>query len=157
MADTETKARSNELYEADFFAWTQEQARLLRERRFDDLDLDNLVDEVESVGSSEKREIRNRLKVLLAHLLKWKFQPGMRGNSWRRTIREQRDSLADIIESSPSLRSYLLKAVHTAYVGATVAASEETGLAIGIFPEENPFSPDEMLDLEFFPEDPANE
>ena len=157
MSDTETRARRNELYDTDFYAWTQEQARLLREHRFDDLDLDNLVDEVESVGSSEKREIRNRLKVLLAHLLKWKFQPGFRGNSWRRTIREQREFIADIVESSPSLRNYVSKSMHGAYSGAMVAASEETGLAIGIFPDECPFSADEVLDLEFFPEDRPNE
>jgi Domain of unknown function DUF29 len=153
MSDTKTKAPPNPLYETDFYAWTQEQARLLRERRWDDLDLENLVDEVESVGSSEKREIRNRLKVLFTHLLKWKFQPGLRGNSWRRTIREQREVIADIVASSPSLRSYLSHAVRAAYIGATVSASEETGLAIGIFPKECPFSTAEMLDLEFFPED----
>jgi hypothetical protein len=157
MSDTKTKTRPNELYETDFYAWTQEQARLLRERRFDDLDLDNLVDEVESVGSSEKREIRNRLKVLLTHLLKWKFQPGRRGNSWRRTIWEQREVLADILASSPSLQNYLGHAMGAAYRGATVAASEESGLAIGIFPEECPFSSIETLDMEFFPEDPRNE
>ena len=93
----------NDLYESDFFEWTQVQARVLRERRWDDLDLENLIDEVESVGSSEKREIRNRLKILLAHLLKWKFQPRFRGPSWRRTIREQREQLAEIIGASPSL------------------------------------------------------
>ena len=157
MSDTETRARRNELYETDFYAWTREQARLLRERRFDDLDLDNLVDEVESVGSSEKREIRNRLKVLLAHLLKWKFQPGFRGNSWRKTIREQRETIADILESSPSLRDYVSKSMQAAFIGATVAASEETGLMIGIFPDECPFSVDEALDAEFFPEDRAKE
>ena len=70
MQKTAVKPPSNDLYETDFYAWTQEQARLLRERRWADLDLDNLVDEVESVGSSEKREIRRRMKVLLAHLLK---------------------------------------------------------------------------------------
>src|SRR5215472_3881568 len=106
MPDSDTKTRANSLYERDFFTWTQEQARLLRERRFDDLDLDNLVDEVESVGSSEKHEIRRRLKVLLTHLLKWKFQPGLRGMSWRRTIRQQREAIAEIIETSPSLRAY---------------------------------------------------
>jgi len=157
MTDTETKARPNSLYESDFFTWTQEQARLLRERRFHDLDLDNLVDEVESVGSSEKREIRRRLKVLLTHLLKWKFQPRFRGTSWRSTIRKQRESIAEIVEGSPSLHTYPLKVMRTAYTGATVSASEETGLAIGIFPEECPFSMLETLDMEFFPEDPQNE
>src|SRR5215831_119250 len=98
MPETDTKARSNSLYESDFFSWTQEQARLLRERRFDELDLENLVDEVQSIGSSEKREIRERLKTLLTHLLKWKFQPGFRGNSWHSTIFEQRWTIADILE-----------------------------------------------------------
>jgi hypothetical protein len=153
MSDAQTKSHRNQLYEADFYAWTQEQARLLRERRFDDLDLDNLVDEVQSVGSSEKREIRRRLRILLTHLLKWKFQPGMRGNSWRRTIREQRESIAEIVEESPSLRSYVLDAMRAAYTGATVASSEETGLAIGIFPPECPFDAEKVLDLAFFPED----
>jgi hypothetical protein len=157
MSDTETTARGNELYETDFYAWTQEQARLLRERRFDDLDLDNLVDEVESVGSSEKREIRSRLKALLTHLLRWKFQPGFRGNSWRRTIREQREIITEILESSPSLRDHVSKSMHAAFIGATVAASEETGLMIGIFPDECPFSVDEAIDIEFFPEDRPNE
>jgi hypothetical protein len=157
MPETDTKARSNSLYESDFFTWTQEQARLLRERRFDDLDLENLVDEVASVGSSEKHEIRRRLKVLLTHLLKWKFQSGLRGTSWRRTIREQRESIAEIVETSPSLASYPSRVIRGPYAGATVAASEETGLAIGIFPEECPFSVNEILDPEFFPEDPANE
>jgi hypothetical protein len=157
MADTKTNARPNEPYDSDFYVWTQEQARLLRERRFDDLDLENLVDEVESVGGSEKREIRNRLKVLLTHLLKWKFQPGRRGSSWRRTIDEQRETLADIVQASPSLRGYLLEKMNLAYIGATVAASEETGLVIGIFPDECPFSVDQTLDPAFFPEDPRNE
>ncbi|HEY7242267.1 MAG TPA: DUF29 domain-containing protein [Xanthobacteraceae bacterium] len=153
MSDTHTKTHRNQLYDTDFYAWTQEQAQLLRERRFDDLDLDNLVDEVQSVGSSEKREIRRRLRILLTHLLKWKLQPGMRGNSWRRTIREQREAIAEIVQGSPSLQSYVLDAVHAAYIAATVAASEETGLAIGIFPEECPFDPHNVLGLEFFPED----
>jgi len=157
MPDSDTKTRANSLYERDFFSWTQEQARLLRERRFDDLDLDNLVDEVESVGGSEKRELRNRMEVLLTHLLKWKFQPRFRGPSWRRTIRQQRDSIAQIVEDSPSLRAYPSRVMSTAYTGATVSASEETGLAAGIFPEQCPFLLDEILDSHFFPEDPANE
>jgi hypothetical protein len=157
MPESETKPRPNELYEADFYAWTQQQAQLLRERRFDDLDLDNLVDEVESVGRSEKHEIRRRLKVLLTHLLKWKFQPRFRGISWRRTIRQQRETIAEIVEASPSLRGYPSQVMRAAYTGATLSASEEIGLAIGIFPEACPFSIIEVLDLEFFPEDPANE
>jgi uncharacterized protein DUF29 len=153
MSDTETKARPNELYESDFYAWTQEQARLLRERRFDDLDLDNLVDEVESVGSSEKREIRNRLVILMGHLLKWKFQPGGRGSSWTSTIVEQRQQILDILTTSPSLQKYQRDQVARMYGSARLLAAKETGIAFGVFPEECPFEAGEVLDLEFFPED----
>src|SRR4051794_17869997 len=100
MSGTASKLQSNTLYESDFYAWTQEQARLLREQRWGDLDLENLVDEVESVGGSEKREIRNRLVGLIAHLLKWKYQPGRRGASWRKTISEHRRQLSDVVETS---------------------------------------------------------
>jgi hypothetical protein len=153
MSDTATKPPPNDLYEADFYAWTQEQARLLRERRWDDLDLENLVDEVGSVGSSEKREIRRRLAVLIAHLLKWKFQPGRRGTSWRTTISQQRDQLQEIINASPSLRDYVMYQVRERYLGGVLKASEESGIAIGLFPKECPFTPEQVLDLEFFPED----
>src|SRR3954471_24657596 len=106
MSDTATKPPPNDLYEADFYAWTQEQARLLRERRWNDLDLENLIDEVESVGRSDKRQIESRLEVLIAHLLKWKFQPGRRGDSWLDTIFEQRGRLQTLIQDSPSLRAF---------------------------------------------------
>jgi hypothetical protein len=150
---TATKPPQNTLYETDFYAWTQEQARVLRERRWDDLDLENLVDEVASVGGSEKREIRNRLTILLAHLLKWKHQPGLRGASWRSTIFEQRDQLADIVRDSPSLREFLLQQVNDRYLGGRLLAAKETGIAFGLFPEECPFTPEQVLDPEFFPED----
>jgi hypothetical protein len=147
------KASPDELYKTDFYVWTQEQARLLRKRRFDALDLDNLVDEVQSVGSSEKREIRDRLRTLLVQLLKWKFQLGLRCSGWRTTIWEQRYNITEIIQGSPSLRSYVPQTMHLAYIGATLAASQDTGLAIGIFPPECPFEANEVLDLAFFPED----
>jgi hypothetical protein len=153
MSGTQTKAPPNPLYETDFFAWTQEQARLLRERRFDDLDLDNLVDEVESVGASEKREIRNRLTQLLAHLLKWKYQPGLRGSSWTETLFEQRGQLVDTLEASPSLRRYFVEQVEPRYLSGRLLAAKQTGIAFGLFPEECPFTAEQVLDLNYFPED----
>lgn len=153
MAELAEPRQKNSLYDADFFEWTQEQARLLRERRFDDLDLENLIDEVESVGSSEKREIRNRLTILIAHLLKWKFQPGRRGDSWRDTIDEQRRTLLDIVETSPSLRSYLRERAADMYRGGRLEAAKETLIAYGVFPNEPPFTPEQVLDPDFFPED----
>ena len=153
MADQAEAVRLNELYETDFYEWTQEQARLLRERRFADLDLENLIDEVESVGSSEKREIRNRLTVLITHLLKWKYQPGRRADSWRDTIDEQRRMLLDIVETSPSLRSYLRERAARTYPSGRLAAAKETLIAYGVFPRESPFTPEEVLDPDFYPED----
>jgi hypothetical protein len=153
MSDTATKPPPNDLYEADFYAWTQEQARLLRERRWNDLDLENLVDEVESVGGSEKREIRNRLAVLLGHLLKWKYQPGHRATGWTGTIFEQRHQIDDILRTSPSLRNFFVKQVAKQYLSGRLLASKETGIAYGLFPDECPFTPEQVLDLEFFPED----
>lgn len=153
MSDTATKPPPNELYETDFYAWTQEQARLLRQRRWADLDLDNLIDEVESVGGSEKREIGSRLTVLLAHLLKWKYQPGHRGGSWIGTIFEQRGQLGAIIRTSPRLRAYYEAQVHERFLSGRLEAAKETGIAFGLFPEECPWTSDQVLDLEFWPED----
>ena len=157
MSDTASKARSNVLYETDFYTWTQEQAQLLRERRWDDLDLDNLVDEVESVGRSNKHQIRSRLEVLSGHLLKWRLQPGGRGTSWSDTIFEQRGRLIDLLDESPSLRDFMRREVSGTYRAARLLAAKQTGIAIRLFPDSCPFTPEQVLDLEFFPEDPANE
>lgn len=143
----------NNLYDTDFYAWTQEQARLLREQRWNDLDLENLIDEVESVGLSEKREIRSRMTILLAHLLKWKFQPGHRGASWIATITEQRDQLNDIVRTSPSLEGYLQSQANQKYLSGSLLAAEKTGIAFGVFPEQCPFTPQQVLDPDFLPED----
>lgn len=152
MTETDTKSR-NSLYGSDLYAWTQEQARLLRERRWADLDLENLVDEVQSVGGSEKREIGSRLEVLLGHLLKWKYQPGLRGNSWTSTIFEQRGQILSILESSPSLRAFYRTQVAERYRAARLLAAKETGIAFGLFPEQCEFTADQVLDADYFPED----
>ena len=158
MADSTTKPPdTRSLYDSDFYAWTQEQARLLRQRRFSELDLANLVDEVESVGASDKREIRNRIEVIIAHLLKWKYQPGRRSSSWRETLVEQRSMLAEIVEDSPSLSGYVRDMAEKKYAGARLAAARETGLALTIFPASSPFTADAILDPDFLPEDPENE
>ena len=88
VQDRRPDNKPNDLYATDFYAWTQEQAQLLRDGRFADLDLENLAEEVRSVGVSDKRQIESRLEVLMAHLLKWTYQPGARSQSWTRTIAE---------------------------------------------------------------------
>ncbi len=138
-------------YDEDFFRWTQRQAQLLRERRFAELDLANLIEEVESVGRSDKREIRSRLEVLFTHLLKWQFQPTARKAGWTDTIAEQRRRVAYVLKDSPSLRSFPASAFTEAYLSARLEASRETGLESNDFPLAPPFTIKQALDPDFLP------
>ena len=144
--------RNATAYDEDFFAWTEEQARLLRAGEVAEIDTLNLAEEIESVGRSDRREIRSRLMVLLAHLLKWRFQPEARSASWLSTVREQRDQIEAIFEDSPSLRPVIGEALSRAYKRARTVAAEETGLPETTFPAECPFTPEQILAEEFLPE-----
>lgn len=156
MADQAEAISRNSLYDVDFFEWTQEQARLLREGRWQDLDLGNLVDEVESVGSSSKDAIESPLVVLIAHLLKWMVQPTWRSAGWIATIFEQRYRIAQIARKSPSLRSYPADVFHDQYRAARLLAAKETGIAYAIFPDACPFTIGQVLDDDFLPREPGN-
>ncbi|KAA0682269.1 DUF29 domain-containing protein [Roseomonas genomospecies 6] len=140
------------LYDRDFYAWANEQAALLRAGRLDAADIEHIAEEIESMGRSEKRELINRLAVLLLHLLKWRFQPGLRSNSWRLSVREQRIRLASHLEDNPSLKSKIPEALAGAYRLAVVEAERETGLAEDTFPEKCPWSFEHMMDECFWPE-----
>lgn len=151
MTDLAEAPARNSLYDRDFYEWTQEQARLLRAGRFADLDLENLVEEVESVGRSNKQEIRNRLAIIVEHLLKWEFQPDKRKYGWRSTLSEQRDSVEGVIEDSPSLAGHPSFVLQRAYrVGRSRAASD-TGLPESIFPTECPYTVEQICDRLFWP------
>lgn len=144
-----------DLYETDFYAWTQAQAELLRAGRFEELDLRNLIDEVASVGSSEKREIESRLDILLAHLLKWKFQPGARSSSWQATLWELRKRIGRIVKTSPSLKRYPAEVFLDSYVTARLEAARETGIDFTLFPEQPPFNVEQALDPDYLPKEPG--
>lgn len=146
--------KSANLYETDFYAWCHEQARLVRERRFDDLDQENVAEELESMGRSDKKEMRSRLEVLIAHLLKWKYQPGARKPGWMSTIDEQRSEIASVIEDSPSLKYYPASIAKGRYRAARLKAAKETGIDFTLFPEDCPFTPEQILDPEFLPKEP---
>jgi hypothetical protein len=139
------------LYERDFYAWANEQAALLRTRQLDQADIDHIAEEIESMGRSEKRELVNRLTVLLLHLLKWQYQPGLRGNSWRSTIRVQRIALASHMNDNPSLKTVLPAALAEAYRIARIEAENETGLPDPTFPADCPWSFEQMMDDDFWP------
>jgi len=143
---------SANLYETDFYAWTTRQAELLRSGRLSDADIENIAEEIESMGKTEKRELVSRLAVLSLHLLKWRFQPERRGASWRATIRVQRVSIARHMRDNPSLKSGLSEAVADAYETALIEAAAETGLEEKTFPTECPWSFDTIMDAEFWPE-----
>jgi hypothetical protein len=143
---------SNSLYEQDFYAWANEQAALLRAGKLADADIENIAEEIESMGRSEKRELVNRLTVLLLHLLKWQFQPGLRGNSWRLSVEEQRYRLVDHLNDNPSLQAQLDKAMRDAYRLALIEAERETGLARDTFPPKCSYSFAEAMQPDFWPE-----
>jgi len=151
MTET-TQGSTKTLYDADFYAWTQEQAKLLRDRQWDQVDLENIIEEIESLGRQERSELRNRLTVLLGHLLKWQFQPNMRSRSWRMTIREQRRQIREHIEENPSLQPYIPEAMNKAYEGGKMLAASETSLETEAFPEGCPYSFEEAIDDSFFPD-----
>ncbi len=138
-------------YATDFFGWATEQAELLRAGRLAEADIGNIAEEIESMGRGEKRELVNRLAVLLAHLLKWQFQPGLRGNSWRLTIIEQRERLFEHLKENPSLKPTLLEAFGTAYRYALLAAQRESGLPESTFPGVCPYSIEQTMDEAFWP------
>jgi hypothetical protein len=133
------------IYERDFYAWTHAQANLLRNHQFTNLDLDNLIEEIESMGRSERRQLINRLEILLMHLLKWQHQSALRGRSWELTITEQRRRIAKLLRANPSLRTDLPDLLTEAYDDATFSAMRETGLPETTFPTTCPFTLAEAL------------
>lgn len=142
---------SANLYDSDFFGWTQQQAELLKSGRLSDLDTAHLIEEVEAMGRSERRELTRRLEVLLVHLLKWQYQPAFRGRSWQLTITEQRRRIAKLLANNPSLKPELESCFVDAYDDARFGAMKETGLELETFPGEAPFGVAKALDSDYLP------
>jgi hypothetical protein len=145
-------ARNAALNEEDFYAWTVEQARLLRSGEFSQLDVENIAEELESMGRSDRREIESKLTVLLAHLLKWQVQIGFRSSSWSATIREQRYRIHDLLSESPSVRPVASSVRPALYARARRMAADETGLSETSVPVDCPFAADRVLAEDFLPE-----
>jgi len=143
---------SNSLYERDFYAWANAQAALLRAGKFDNADIENIAEEIQSLARGEKRALADRLTELLLHLLRWRFQPVFRGNVWRSMITEQRYRLDQHLADNPSLKSQIETIVHDAYRLARLAAERETGLARATFPKECPFTYDQAMDEDYLPD-----
>jgi hypothetical protein len=132
-------------YDQDFYTWTQQMAVALRQQNWAALDIENLAEEIEALGKSDRRALKSRLEILLMHLLKWQFQPSHRSNSWKSTVTEQRLRIQDLLSDSPSLKNYLFEILPEAYKNSRQLASDETGLALDIFPEACPYSGEQLL------------
>lgn len=144
-------AKLKDEYEKDFYAWTLHNAELMRQGKLSEIDVENIAEEIESMGRSDKRELVSRLAVLIMHLLKWQCQPKGHGSSWITTIKNQRIDITDLLDESPSLKHELDLKLSKAYEKAVINAADETKLSEKTFPTECPFSLEQCLDFNFFP------
>lgn len=153
---SETAIPAPSLYDLDFYAWTQEQASRLRNRQWQQLDWSNLTEEIESLGRQQRQELRNRLSLLIGHLLKWHYQPQKRSRSWLATIRVQRRDTLRLLEENPSLKAYLEEGLLEAYENGRDLAMGETDLPEQTFPIECPYPLTEILNEHFYPGKPED-
>ena len=140
------------LYETDFNLWIEQTVKQLKNGQIQDLDIENLIEEVQSMGSNDKREIKSRLIVLIMHLLKYKYQPKKKTKSWTSTIITQRNELELVLEDSPSLNLFLKENISECYQKARKNAARETKLPLTTFPLECPFTPEQIIDSDYFPD-----
>ncbi|MUL39540.1 DUF29 domain-containing protein [Gloeocapsopsis dulcis] len=140
------------LYEQDYYLWLNKTSSLLRDGKLSELDIPNLIEEIEDMGRSERKAVRSNLIVVLMHLLKYKYQPEKRSNSWLLTIFEYRRRLRDDFADSPSLKRYFNEVFEQCYQDARISAALETGLPSEVFPEQSPFTPEETLNADYLPE-----
>ena len=145
-------ARNSAAYQEDYFAWTQDQARRLREGELSSVDAENVAEELDDMGRSARRELKNRLSILVMHLLKWCYQPGFRSRSWSATIREQRKQVDGLLTESPSLRPQMECDLPAIYASGRNTAIAETGLPENALPPSCPFTLVQILAEDFLPE-----
>lgn len=136
-------------YERDFALWIDTQLEILRARKFEQLDLDNLVEEFDDMGKNQRRELESRLEVLLIHLLKCQFQGERKARSWLNTIREQRSEIHRLLAHSPSLRRFVAEFAAAAYGSAVDRAIIQTGMHRSTFPAQSPYTVEQLLDPVF--------
>lgn len=142
----------SEKYLADFSSWIDQTAQLLRERRWHEVDVPHLIEEVEDLGKSERRGISSQLTRLLLHLLKWHYQPQRRSDSWLDSITDARTQIELAIEDSPSLTSYSAEQLQESYQRARRQAAKQTGMEISMFPDESPYPLELVLAEDWLPE-----
>lgn len=140
----------NNLYERDYYLWIEDVLKKIQEKRWDEMDWENLWEEIDDMGKSQKQRLTNNLRILLMHLLKWEFQPQKRTNSWKFTIIEHRRRILEQLESSPSLKNLLNSNLEATYQKARKDASLETNLALNTFPNQCPYTIERILAEDWF-------
>jgi hypothetical protein len=141
-----------ELYDQDYCAWALKNAELLRQGRLAEIDLEHVVEELEELMGNTRRELYRRLRILLAHLLKWQHQPTERSGGWAGTVRTQRQDIAKLFKDNPSLKRYLPEELRDAYGDAVELAAAETGKPIAAFPAACPYTTEQVLSRDFWPD-----
>jgi hypothetical protein len=142
-----------DLYDEDFYAWAMMTAALLRQRRFAEIDIAHLAEELEDMGKRERRALESYLRNVTLHLLKWRYQPEKRGTSWRQSIRNGRIEIQKLLRDSPSLLREVSQMLTGEYSAARADAVDETGLSEETLPPDCPFSAEQVLDVGFWPDD----
>jgi len=141
---------SNNLYEQDYYLWVEDILKKIQDKRWEEMDWDNLWEEIDDMGKSQKQRLISNLRILLMHLLKWEFQADKRTNSWKYTIIEHRRRILEQLEDSPSLKNYLNSKFEPTYQKSRKDASLETNLALSLFPEKYPYKVEQILDEDWF-------
>lgn len=144
-----------QLYEQDFYAWTEQMSQALQNKQYNSIDWEHLIEEIDDMGKRERRALESRIVTLIMHLLKWQVQDNARSNSWLATIKTQRLQIKKLLKEMPSLKQKLPEIISDSdtYREAVLKAQTETGLSEKQFPVSCPYTIEQLLDDEFFPED----
>jgi len=140
-----------QLYNQDYYQWIQETVKILEQRNFQELDLDNLIEEIQDLALNEKQIVETNLIVVLKLLLKWQYQPKQRSGEIKASIRRHRYQIRDDLKVSPSLKTYLSEIWLESYQEARLQAADETELAIATFPEQCPYTIENILNTDYLP------
>ncbi len=152
-AQLSSTTNTTDLYDRDYYLWLSHTAQLIKEGKFSEVDAANLIEEIEDMGRSEKRAVKSNLVIVLLHLLKYKYQPAKRTNSWKSSIREHRRRLRDDFKVSPSLKRHFEEVFDECYQDGRAQAADETGLPRDTFPPLSPFTPEQVLNPDYLPQD----
>ena len=139
-------------YDEDFCGWVSNTAVLLKAGKYEEVEMDKVIEEIEALGRSERNQLESRLEQLLFHLLKWQFQPDFRSRSWSASIDEQRIKIKRVLQQNPGLTSELLLFIEDAYKGSFLLIKKETPIDLAILPKECPYTWEQIINDDFYPE-----